>query len=324
LQRFGIAPLNDVRDGFRNPFAPTDAAARRKDAAAPALTMSDAAVQALVDATWSRRDRWPLFQRIVKLAEQHHPDRGKLPLLLHEYQAQNGLQPYVDTSIRDPRMWTELGLAADHVEFIGFISRYAFEHPSTKATTELLFLLDKLAQASADALTTLLDTVPEDQLGWTRSANRPAYDFIVDIRRYYSKQLARKGLTSKEALAAHYDSVRLGILAGIVRTTPGGYRANDARFLTGAIYWRQQDLGSALRAWREMTIAPGDYYASSIAQILSAIARQTGGDRGDVDSRTTTRLLGAEFDRILRTEQGRWIMFSLDRLREFGFHFDTF
>lgn len=324
LQRFGIAPLNDVRDGFRNPFAPTDAGPRRAAAAAPPLAMSDRAVQALVDATWSRRERWPLFQQIIKIANHHHPDNGKLPQLLHEYQAQNGLQPYLDTSIRDPRLWTELGLAADHVEFIGFISRYAFEHPSTKATTELLFLLDKLAQASADAFTTLLDTVPEEQLGWTRDADRAAYDFIVDIRRYYSKQLTRKGVTSKEALTAHYENVRLGILAAIVRTTPAGYRANDARFLTGAIYWQQQDLGGALRAWREMTLDPRDYYASSIARILSAIARHTGGDRGDVDSRTTTALLGGEFDGILRAERGRWIMFSLDRLQEFGFHFDTF
>src|SRR3954466_8506875 len=270
LERFELAPHLDPRNTFHDPFAPREPAQPR-GARKPPLAMSDEMIQSLVDESWSRRNRWTPFQRILQIADTHNPDAGKLAALLHEYQAQDGLQPYVDAAIRDPRMWTELGLAADHVEFIGFISRYAAEHPSTKATTELLFLLDKIAQASADALTTLLDTVPEDQLGWTRDANRAAYDFIVDIRRYYSKQLARKGLTSKEALAAYFDNVRLGILAGIVRTTPGRYRSNDARFLTGAIYWRQQDLGGALRAWREMTSEPGDYYALSIAQILSAI-----------------------------------------------------
>jgi hypothetical protein len=323
LGRFGIAPHPELRDGFRAPFDRDDAT-RDDSRRSPPLMLSDAALQALVDETWSRRDRWPLFRRIEKLAETHHPDTGRLPALLHEYQSQNGLQPYLDASIRDPRMWTELGLAADHVEFIGFISRFASQHPSTKAATELLFLLEKLAQASLDALVTLLDTVPESQLRWTRDVNRGAYDFIVDIRQHYANQLVRKGLSSSEALAAHYEKVRFDILTGIVRTTPNGYRANDARFLIGSIYWRQQDMGGALRTWRGMTVDRTDEYAASISRILSAIATHTGGDRGDVDARETTRLLSADIDRILRSEHGRWIMFSMDRLKQFGFHFDTF
>jgi hypothetical protein len=322
LGRFGIAPHPELRDGFHDPLA--SVAAADKSRGSPPLVLSDAALQALVDDTWSRRDRWPLFRRIEKIAETHHPDAGKLPALLHEYQAQNGLQPYLDASIRDPRLWTELGLAADHVEFIGFISRFASQHPSTKATTELLFLLDKLAQASFDALVTLLDTMPDPQLRWTHDANRGAYDFIVDIRHHYANLLVRKGLSSSEALAAHFDKVRLDILAGILRTTPGGYRANDARFLIGSVYWRQQNIGGALRTWRAMTVDRTDGYAASIARILSAIATHTGGDRGDVDTRETTRLLAADIERILRAEHGRWIMFSMDRLKQFGFHFDTF
>jgi len=323
LSRFALAPRLDPRDTFRDPFAPS-ADARPRSNAKPPLALGDRALQALVDRSWSRRNRWTPFQEILRLADAHDANDGRLPALLHEYEAQNGLQPYVDTSIRDPRLWTELGLAADHVEFIGFISRYAVEHPSTRATTELLFLLDKIAQASFDALVTLLDTIPDAQLEWTREANADAFGFIADVRRHYLNVLKRKQLDSTDALAAFYDRARLDILSGILRTTPRGYRANDARFLIGSIQWREGNTGDALRAWRAMTIDPADEYAASIARIRSAIAAETGTDRGNVDASETMRRLAQQINAILRAEHGRWIMFSLDRLHQFGFRFDTF
>jgi hypothetical protein len=73
-----------------------------------------------------------------------------------------------------------------------------------------------------------------------------------------------------------------------------------------------------------MTTDPADAYATSIGRILDAIAAETGGDRPGVDSRETTRRLTQQINTILRSERGRWIMFSIDRLRQFGFHFDTF
>jgi hypothetical protein len=322
LEHFAIVPPNESREMFHDPFAPAHAQAR-SGRRLPPLVVPGSTLQALIDRSWSRRDRWTPFQEILKLADAHNPDAGRLPDLLHAYHRQNGLQPYVDASIRDPRLWVELGLAADHVEFIGFISRYTSAHPQTKASTELLFLLDQLAQASMDALITLVDSDPFVSLGWTREANPDAYELIVDLRRHYTRQLERKGLTTTETPAAYYDKVRLGILAGLLRTTPRGYRANDARFLIGSIHWRHGDTGDALRTWRVMTRDQDDAYAASIERILDAIA-QIGGDRGDVDSRETRRLLTLQVNAALRAEHGRWIVFSIDRLRQFGFHFDTF
>ena len=323
LRRFAIATERELRETFHDPFAPQPQAARAAHRA-PLLALSDTALQSLIDRSWSRRDRWTPFQEIVRIANAHDADRGKLPTLLHAYQRQNGLQPYVDAAIRDPRLWAELGLAADHVEFIGFISEFASSHPGTKAATELLFLLDQLAQANLDALVTLLDTDPAASLGASRDANKGAYDLIVQLRQRYARQLQRKGLASNEALVQHYNRVRLDILTGLLRTTPQGYRANDARFLIGAIYWREDSFGDALRMWRAMRVAPEDAYATSIVRILDAIAAETGGDRSSKDSRDTTRRLTLQINAILRAEQGRWIMFSMDRLRQFGFHFDTF
>ena len=324
LRQFSIATEQELRETFRDPFAPPPAPAASDRRRRPPLVLSDAALRALVDRSWSRRDRWTPFQEIITLALAHHPDSGQLPALLHAYQRQNGLQPYVDTSIRDPRLWAELGLAADHVQFIRFISEFASAHPGTKAAIELLFLLDQLAQANQDALATLVETDPATSLDWTRERNQDAYNLIVDLRRHYARQLQRKGLASGGALAAHYQKVRLGILTGIVRTTPRGYRVSDARFLIGAIHWRAGDVGDALRSWRAMTVEPGDAYAASTARLLDAIAVETGGDRASADSRETMRRLTLQINSILRAEHGRWIMFSMDRLRQFGFHFDTF
>ena len=270
LDYFGLTPAHKVAADFQDPSASLTRQPGTSDVKSP-LVMGDAALQSLIDASWSRRERWRAFQRVMTLADTYSPDTGKLPDVLHAYLDQNWLQPYADTTIRDPRVWTELGLAADHVDFIGFISRYASEHPSTRATTELLLLLDKIAQASHDDLVTLLDTNPREELRATREANRPAYEVIVGIRAHYVVELERQGLTTAEALTAYYDKVRLAILAGILRTTPQGYRASDARFLIGTIYWEQGRAKEALESWRDVHIDPTDSYVTAYSEILSAI-----------------------------------------------------
>jgi hypothetical protein len=322
MEHFALTAPREARRRLGNPFA-ADHAAPQNGAAARALVLNDQAVQALIDRSWSRRDRWITFQPIVKLAETHSADVGKLPKLLQGYREQNWLQPYADTTIHDPRLWTELGLAAVHVNFIGFIRRYASKHPSTRATTELLFLLDKIAQASRDALEDLLDTDPNEELARTRDANRNAYELLIGIRYYYARELHRRGLAARDALSAHYDNVRLGILTGIVRTTPNGYRASDARFLIGAIYWQQHKTWDALRWWRQLSIDPTDSYVSAYSDILRVVRRADAQPPGP-ESSQIDRLLSQQVKRILDAEHGRWLMFSMDRLRRFGYRFDTF
>jgi hypothetical protein len=247
----------------------------------------------------------------VALTNGYSADSGQLPEVLHKYVERNALQPYVDTTIRDPRLWTQLGLAADHVIFIAFISRYATEHPSSRASTELLFLLDRLAVGSLDALLTLLQTDPTDQLRWTREANRGAYELIFDLRRFYTAHLARRRLASPDKLTRYYENVRLAILEAIVRSTPDGYRRDDARFLIGAIHWRRGDRTDALTYWRDMTDSdPTDSYAAVRTRLLQIIRAP------EVD--------GRQVDTVLRGVQGNWLMFSIDRLRHFGYRLDTY
>jgi hypothetical protein len=223
LHQFALKPPTTT-PALINPFSQVVKAADQSSMAMPPLVMSRAAVESLIDASWSRRDRWAPFQRIVALARAHSADEGALPSLLRAYVDADGQQPYFQTSVADPRLWTLLGLAADDVNFVGFISQYTSEHPGTKASTELLFLLDDMALGSVGVLTTLLNTDPQADLQWTRTSNPRAYKLLVALKLYYQAELRKKGLTSPEALRAYYDNVRLTILKGIVETTPMGYR----------------------------------------------------------------------------------------------------
>jgi hypothetical protein len=125
LDRFVPAPPREAIDSFRDPFAPQPADARRRGRNKPPLVFGDAALESMIDRCWSRTDRWGAFQHLVKLANTYNPDVGRLPAVFRRYLEQNGLQPYVDTTIRDARLWVELGLAADHVKIVGLINLYA-------------------------------------------------------------------------------------------------------------------------------------------------------------------------------------------------------
>jgi hypothetical protein len=308
LDRVTAPARRRTRARLPNPLAQAPSDVRK-----PPLVLGNAALQSVIDKSWSRRDRWQVFHAVAALANAHSPNQGRLPALLSAYVAQNGLQPYIDAGTRDPRLWVELGLAADHADFIDFVGGFASRNPSTKATTELLFLLDKLAQGSLDALSTLVDTDPSESLGWTRRANGDAFNAIVTIRNYYRLLLEQKGLMSGQALKAHYEGVRLDILESILLTTPDGYRAGDARFLIGAIYWKQGKAASARRVWKEIVVDPEDRYAAASAEIAAAM--RAAEERG-LDAR--------RINRILEYEHGRWVSFSFDRLWEFGYRFDTF
>ena len=283
----------------------------------PPLVLSDRALQDVVDSAWSRRYRWRVFRPVRELTAKYSADAGRLPMLLRRYNDQNMLQPYLDTAIPDMRLWTELGIAADHVDYITFISKYASEHPSTKATTELLFLLDKLAQGSYDALVTLLGA-SASRMEWTRATSREGFELLMTAQRYYRAQLEVAHLTGGREIRLFYDRVRVAILTGIVTTAPQGYRASDARFLIGSIYWRQARADEAVRWWRDMTVDPlamETGSARAIAQVLEAVRRA--GPNGE-------RIDRGAINAALDEEQRGWVAFWETRLKQFGYAFDTY
>ena len=276
------------------------------------LVMNDAEIQQVTDRAWSRTDRWRAFRRIAAYADEYSAQDGRLPDLFRAYVDQNLLQVFVDGPIRDPRLWAQLNVAADHGDFVSFIRDYAARHPGTRGRVELLFLLDKLTQASVQALVTLIDTNPTEQLQHTRAANANAYRAVMTIRQHYFAELDRLRLTSREAVIAHFDGCRLAILENILRTTPGGYRAADARYLIGEIRWGQGHRQEAARVWRAIREQDGDTYARPYSEIRQALEA-----RGAEEARET-------IERILHRERTDWAIASSDRLRTFGYHVDTF
>jgi hypothetical protein len=277
------------------------------------LRVGPAALQSVIDRSWSRRYRWSAFQVIAKLAESHSANGGELSTLIQMYVEQNALQPYTDGPRRDDRLWVQLGIAADQLDFIGFISRYATEHPGTKVTVTLLFLLDTLATASLDNLSTLMGTDPIVDLRWTKNTSPAAFATLAAVHQYYQAQLHDRQLDSVEAITKYFQGVQLSILQHIIRSTPLGFRSNDARFLNGTILWSQRRETEALQMWREMTGGDGEgHYSESSALLRPAL----GAPGGPIDRR--------EIDRILAREQARWLSLSFNRLRQFGYRFDTY
>jgi hypothetical protein len=280
------------------------------------LELTEGELQEIIDAAWSRRHRWDPFQPIAALANAHDANEGQVPTLLRQYVEQNGLQPYTDGVNRDGRLWVQLGLAADHADFIGYITRYAREHSGTKASVELLFLLEKLAEASLDALVTLIDTDRHQHLGWTMRKHRFAYAAIATIQDHYKTQLAQMRLMKREELIEYYDRIRITILQTILETTPGHYREADARFLIGSIYWKRGKPADAERVWKAMQPDADGSYSDNANRILVELRALKGQSIENAD--------GMRIKRVLDAEQGLWIVRSYERLRKFGYRFDTF
>ena len=299
-------PRTDGPVPLRNPLA-----AGARGSTRPPLRLSHGALQALVDRAWSRRERWRPFAPIAALIEAHDADEGRAPDLVQGYSDQNLLQPYYDSTTRDARFWAMLGLAADHGAFIELVGRFTREHPASKVSTELLFLLDELAQGSRDTLLMLTSTDPQAALRLTAAEQREAYHVAVTLRAHYTGWLRAQQLESEAAIRARYDDVRLSLLSAIVERSPNGYRVADARYLAGVIAFEQNDLAGAERWWRGMRPVEGNSYAAASAEILDAM-------RLSDDRRAAAIIV------VLGAEHRRWLDFSEQRLLQFGHSFDRY
>jgi hypothetical protein len=294
------------RHRLRSPLGGTG---RRKGSARP-LTLSAGARTALIDRAWARRDRWKSLKPIADLTARYDSDDGDLPTVVRGHVERNLLQPYVESLPPDPRFWVMLGLAADHVDVVEFVGRYARQHPSSRTTTELLFLLDELAQASSDAWDVLTDT-NVDSLTLTRAASPDNLALARQVQRAYVQWARDHTVDAPQALDARFDSVRLALLTTIIDTSPAGYGSADARFLAGRLLWNRNDLAGAIRMWREMGTDERQTYAEARGAIRRALR-----PGGEVDVLAIVGALGAE--------RSRWLRESSDRLARFGYTPSTF
>jgi hypothetical protein len=180
---------------FENPYAPPNASRVHRDR----VNFDDAALHALVDKTWTRTNRWNAFAAIRDTTDAYDADDVGLARLIALYREENALQPYADGAVRDLRLWAQLGLAADHVTFVGFIRDYSRAHRSSKVTTELLLLLDTVAEANGDALATLVETNEGGDLEWTRRTAPRAYQLARQIQSRYRRELDDRRHDSRQA-----------------------------------------------------------------------------------------------------------------------------
>src|SRR2546428_11858258 len=99
-------------------------------------------------------------------------------------------------------------------------------------------------------------------MAWTRTTSREAYELFLTIRRYYRSDLDLKDLLESGQLRGFHDRVRVTILTSVVATTPNGYRASDARFLIGGIYWRQGRGDEAVHWVRDLAVDPAESHGA--------------------------------------------------------------
>jgi hypothetical protein len=198
------------------------------------------------------------FQQISALIDRFNPDEGDLPLLLKRYVNENLLQPFHAAQNPEPKLWALLSVAADHSRFLHFITGFLNGIPTSKTGTELLLLLDKLVQANLHAAQSLVGLDVVDGLKWTTSLSPKGAEMLLGLHAFHERALGKLRLWDESALAARYDHVRLDILGHLLRTTPAGYRADDARFLIGEIYWNQGRTANAVNTWRTISVDSGD------------------------------------------------------------------
>jgi hypothetical protein len=156
---------------------------------------------------------------------------------------------------------------------------------------------------------TVLDTNVSHDLARTATLSPQAARLAAGISSDLRIWLASHGYTQHQVGPA-FDQVRLRVLSTIVETTPDGYRESDARFLAGAIFFRQANLEEAMQWWVKMRPQNDDTYADAAKAILAIL------DPGKVN-------VGA-LRGVLWGESARWHDVNYARLKKFGYRCDSF
>jgi len=303
LDRIG-EQIRTEASGLANPL---DARRTRNEGSKP-LRITDEELQRTIDRAWSRRSRWNAFAEIAGLLRTHDTDTGQVPAVLRAYLDQNLLQLFCDAATPAGRFWAMVENAAEHIDFVEFVRVFTRDHPSSLATTELLFLVDKLAQASRDTLLILVGTEPE-QTAISPKATSEA--LVHDLQAHYRERLAQQQLQSPEDIRDWYERLRLRILSMVIASSPDGYRVSDARFLIGQIYFEQGNLTEAITWWKDIRHDYRDSYAEAYSRLLGELQWQDG-----------VRVRQIEY--VLQSVSSQWRNSSMERLRHFGRTCDTY
>lgn len=288
---------------LRNPLAP--------ELRAAPLEIDGELLQQLIDESWSRRDRWQRFKHIAGLLVGHDAHDGQAPALVRGYLDQNLLQPYCYGKTKDGQFWALLENATDHADFLEFIRGYVRTRSASRTTTELLFLMDELAQANREAAMTVMATSVSKDLATTAVQSPHAARLAAAVGNDLRAWFAARGESAHRDMRAAYNRLRLHVLATIVEITPNGYRDADARYLAGEIFYREGNVEEAVEWWRRMRPMPGDTYATAAIAIKNVIDQP-----GALDPLALYRIVAGE--------SARWRDINFQRLKQFGYRCDSY
>ena len=273
------------------------------------LSLSDDALQMLVDRAWSRRERWTNLAELISLTDRYDPNAGDLARAFNAYVTQNVPQPYEDWAFPDPVFWMTVTLAADDAPLLDFVLDYLRRHPASRVTTELLFLLDRSAETSCDVLSDVLMAGTERlPLAATQRSNPEAYALAESLASAYRAWI----LKYRVAAAERCIVARTAILRRIIETSPDRYGAADARVRLGQMLWNLGRRDDAVSWWRAIRSDERTEYERTARELLGAIADGANQQRP------------ARIARILSDDERRWRERAAERLAYFGWTADKF
>ena len=289
--------------GFPSEYLPAASANDRS------LVLSDAALQELVDRSWSRQQRWTNLGELVKLADRYEGNHGDLARTFRAYVQQNIPQPYETHGFADPLFWIVLTLASDDAPLVEYASRYIRAHPSSRVTTELLFLLDESAESSCDVLARVLTVgSPALPLDATRRSNVDAYNLALSLSAAYRAWLSQFDVNPVKRCTA----ARTAILRRIIDTSPDGYGAADARVRLGTMLWAAGRQREAEAWWGGVGRDERGVFERVGRELRNAV------DEGAVENDP------GRIRRILSDQDERWRETADERLKHFGWTADRF
>ena len=301
LDRFA----SDVRASAARLKSPLD-----ESLMAEPLAISAPLRQHVVDEAWARRDRWKHFSEIRALLLGHDANAGDAPALMRDYLDQNLLQPYCDGRTKDGQFWALLENSTEYVDFLEFIRTYSRTRSASRTTTELLFLMDELAQGNREVAQTVLATSVSHDLAYSATVSPLAAKLAATVTADLRVWLAAQGYFQSQGAGAAFDRVRIRILSTITETTPDGYRASDARFLAGQILFTQGSYEEAMQWWAPMQPRDGDTYANAARAIVKIL------EPGRIDI--------SALRSVLWRESARWHDVNYARLKKFGYRCDSY
>ncbi len=218
------------------------------------LVLADSEMQGILDGLITKPKNVQFYE-IRKYAERYHPDEGDLPKLMQRFYFENIVRLAYDTLtiFEDSLISYTIDYFEEQLnekELFDYALGYIREHQGSKTSVEFLFILENLFAIHKQALENMFNSyniAKEERLLFKDDSMLTT---IISVYERYTNSLRENGLDTEEKILQEYDNTKIKILEQIIKTTPNGYRLDDALYKMGLVYWLQENNNQAIEYWK--------------------------------------------------------------------------